>query len=113
MFHRADHPPEEARVLTLIEAAALGYHISPHGSHLILRCPYSSPLSFFVKVLRGNVVYWWIYPASFSYFVDAVCGCFCFSQERGVDLEIVRATILYRLPSNFLAVDATVACALS
>ncbi|XP_076580446.1 uncharacterized protein LOC143316722 isoform X2 [Chaetodon auriga] len=81
MFHRDDQRPEEARVLPLIEAAALGYHISLRGSHLTLRCPYSAPLSYFVK-------------------------------ERGVDLEIVRATILFRLQSSFLAVDATVACAL-
>ncbi|XP_027143572.1 uncharacterized protein LOC104923993 isoform X4 [Larimichthys crocea] len=82
MFHTVDRPPEEARVLSLIEAAALGYHISLRGSHLTLRCPYSSPLSYFIK-------------------------------EKGVDLEIVRATILYRLQSNSLAVDTTVACALN
>ncbi|TDG99729.1 hypothetical protein EPR50_G00197100 [Perca flavescens] len=81
MFHREDQSPEEARVLSLVEAAALGYHISVRGSLLTLRCPYSSPLSYFVK-------------------------------ERGVDLEIVRATILYRI-SNFLTVDTTVACALN
>ncbi|XP_028419547.1 uncharacterized protein LOC114545470 isoform X2 [Perca flavescens] len=80
MFHREDQSPEEARVLSLVEAAALGYHISVRGSLLTLRCPYSSPLSYFVK--------------------------------RGVDLEIVRATILYRI-SNFLTVDTTVACALN
>lgn len=76
MFHSVDHPPEEARVLSLMEAAALGYHISLRGSHLTLRCPYSSPLSHFVEVLRGDVVYGDL--ASFNYFVDAVCGCFCF-----------------------------------
>ncbi|XP_040887750.1 uncharacterized protein LOC121177488 [Toxotes jaculatrix] len=82
MFHRPDQPPEEATVLSLTEAAALRYHISMSGSHLTLRCPYASPLSYFMK-------------------------------ERGVDLEIVSATILYRLQSNFLAVDTTVACALN
>lgn len=40
-------------------------------------------------------------------------GVSAFPQEKGVDLEIVRATILYRLHSNFLAVDSTVACPLS
>ncbi|XP_036967581.1 uncharacterized protein LOC119026965 isoform X8 [Acanthopagrus latus] len=80
MFSTEDRPPEQARVLSLTEAAALGYHISQRGSHLVFRCPYSSPLSQSVK-------------------------------ERGVDLEIVRATILYRLRSNFLAADTTVACA--
>lgn len=40
-------------------------------------------------------------------------GVDAFSQERGVDLEIVRATVLYRLRSSFLAVDTTVACAQS
>ncbi|XP_036967572.1 uncharacterized protein LOC119026965 isoform X2 [Acanthopagrus latus] len=79
MFSTEDRPPEQARVLSLTEAAALGYHISQRGSHLVFRCPYSSPLSQSVK--------------------------------RGVDLEIVRATILYRLRSNFLAADTTVACA--
>ncbi|XP_073331546.1 uncharacterized protein [Pagrus major] len=81
MFSTAEQPPEQARVLSLTEAAALGYHISQRGSHLILRCPYSSPLSQSVK--------------------------------RGVDLEIVRATILYRLHSNFLAVETAVACTLN
>ncbi|XP_030286624.1 uncharacterized protein LOC115589693 isoform X4 [Sparus aurata] len=80
MFSTAEQPPEQARVLSLTEAAALGYHVSQRGSHLIFRCPYSSPLSQSVK-------------------------------ERGVDLEIVRATVLYRLRSSFLAVDTTVACA--
>ncbi len=112
MFHRADHPPEEARVLTLMEAAALGYHISLRGSHLTLRCPYSSPLSYFAKVLRGDVVYWGF--AIIQLFLGCCVWVFLlFPQERGVDLEIARATILYRLHSNFLAVDATVACALS
>ncbi|XP_041634788.1 uncharacterized protein LOC121504188 isoform X5 [Cheilinus undulatus] len=82
MFHIADLPTREARILSLKEAAALGYHISLHGSHLTLRCPYSSPLSYFIK-------------------------------ERGVDLEILRATVLYRLQSDFLAVDVTAACPLS
>ncbi|XP_038586357.1 uncharacterized protein LOC119911528 isoform X2 [Micropterus salmoides] len=82
MFHRDDHHPEEARVLSLMEAAALGYHVSLRGSHLTLRCPYASLLSYFIK-------------------------------ERGVDLEIVRATILYQLQSNVLEVDITVACALN
>ncbi|XP_042256482.1 uncharacterized protein LOC121888937 isoform X2 [Thunnus maccoyii] len=82
MFHRADRPPAEVRVLSLTEAAALGYHISPRGSRLTLRCHYSSPLSYFVK-------------------------------EKGVDLEIVSATILYRLQSGFLTVDTTAACALN
>ncbi|XP_032367174.1 uncharacterized protein LOC116686310 [Etheostoma spectabile] len=82
MFHRQDHLPEEARVLSLIEAAALGYHISVRGFHLTLRCPYSSPLSYFVK-------------------------------EKGVDLEIVKTIVLYRIQSNVLTVDTTVACALN
>ncbi|XP_044196861.1 uncharacterized protein LOC122973433 isoform X2 [Thunnus albacares] len=82
MFHRADRPPAEVRVLSLTEAAALGYHISPRGSRLTLRCHYSSPLSYFV-------------------------------QEKGVDLEIVSATILYQLQSGFLTVDTTAACALN
>ncbi|XP_042368617.1 uncharacterized protein LOC121962427 [Plectropomus leopardus] len=49
MFHSDDDLPEEARVLSLNEAAALGYHISLRGSHLTFRCPYSSPLSYLVK----------------------------------------------------------------
>ncbi|XP_031706819.1 uncharacterized protein LOC116385461 [Anarrhichthys ocellatus] len=82
MFHGDDRPPEKAEVLTLMEAATLGCPVSLRGSRLTLRCPYSSPLSYFVK-------------------------------EKGVDLEIIRATILYRLQSNFLAVDAAIACALN
>uniref|UniRef100_A0A3Q3GT99 Uncharacterized LOC109980733 n=1 Tax=Labrus bergylta TaxID=56723 RepID=A0A3Q3GT99_9LABR len=56
MFHTADHPPHEARVLSPTKAAALGYHISLSSSHLILRCHYSSPLSYLIKsgVLRGQ-----------------------------------------------------------
>lgn len=57
MFHRANQPPEETMVLSLTEAAALRYHISMSGSHLTLRCTYSSPLSYFMKVLGGNCVY--------------------------------------------------------
>ncbi|XP_039996194.1 uncharacterized protein LOC120797035 isoform X2 [Xiphias gladius] len=87
MFHRANQPPEETMVLSLTEAAALRYHISMSGSHLTLRCTYSSPLSYFMKCL--------------------------FPQESDVDLEIVSATILYRLQSTFLAVDTTVSCALN
>uniref|UniRef100_A0A3Q3H0W8 Uncharacterized LOC109980733 n=1 Tax=Labrus bergylta TaxID=56723 RepID=A0A3Q3H0W8_9LABR len=82
MFHTADHPPHEARVLSPTKAAALGYHISLSSSHLILRCHYSSPLSYLIK-------------------------------ETGADLEIVRATLMFRLESNFLSVDVTVACPLN
>ena len=53
-----------------------------------------------------------------AYITHLLSGCCVwvlmrFPQERGVDLEIVRATVLYRLRSNFLAVDTTVACAQS
>ncbi|XP_060887607.1 uncharacterized protein LOC132958654 isoform X3 [Labrus mixtus] len=82
MFHTADHPPREARVLSPTKAAALGYHISLRSSHLILRCPYSSPRSYFIK-------------------------------DTGADLEIVRATLMFRLQSNLLSVDVTVACPLN
>lgn len=56
MFHTDDQSPEEAKVFSPIEAAALGYHISLHGSHLTLRCPYSSPFSYFVKVFRDDIL---------------------------------------------------------
>uniref|UniRef100_A0A8D3CH92 ZP domain-containing protein n=1 Tax=Scophthalmus maximus TaxID=52904 RepID=A0A8D3CH92_SCOMX len=49
VFHRADQRPEEAAVLSLVDAAALSYHISVRGSHLTLRCPYASPLSYTMK----------------------------------------------------------------
>lgn len=55
MFSTAEQPPEQARVLSLTEAAALGYHVSQRGSHLVFRCPYSSPLSQSVKVHAGDV----------------------------------------------------------
>nr|XP_008281070.1 PREDICTED: uncharacterized protein LOC103358044 [Stegastes partitus] len=80
MFNTGDPGSEEAMLLSLRQASALGYHIFLHNSRLILRCPYSSPLSYFVK-------------------------------EKGVDLEIVSAVILYR--AAFLAVDISVTCALS
>lgn len=51
VFHRADQRPEEAAVLSLVDAAALSYHISVRGSHLTLRCPYASPLSYTMKVI--------------------------------------------------------------
>ncbi|KAF0029252.1 hypothetical protein F2P81_018357 [Scophthalmus maximus] len=56
VFHRADQRPEEAAVLSLVDAAALSYHISVRGSHLTLRCPYASPLSYTMKsgVIRGQ-----------------------------------------------------------
>lgn len=52
MFHRDDQPPEQAGVLSLVQAAALGYRISLRGSLLTLRSPYSSPFSYFIEVLR-------------------------------------------------------------
>nr|XP_046237625.1 uncharacterized protein LOC124055065 isoform X3 [Scatophagus argus] len=82
MFHSADQPPEEVRVLSLIEAAVLGYHISQRGSRLTLRCSYSSPHSYVIN-------------------------------EKGADLNVVRATILYRLQRHFLAIDATLVCAMN
>lgn len=57
MFSTVEQPPEQTRVLNLTEAAALGYHISQRDSHLILRCPYSSPLSQSVKVHKDDVVH--------------------------------------------------------
>ena len=114
MFSTEDRPPEQARVLSLTEAAALGYHISHRGSHLVFRCPYSSPLSQSVKVHADDVVYSRLLVLHHSVIKWMLCvGVNAFSQERGVDLEIVRATILYRLRSNFLAADTTVACAQS
>uniref|UniRef100_A0AAQ6IIA4 ZP domain-containing protein n=2 Tax=Anabas testudineus TaxID=64144 RepID=A0AAQ6IIA4_ANATE len=82
MFHRADQSLEEARVLSPKEAAALGCHVSLRGPRFTLRCPYSSPFSYFTK-------------------------------EKGVDLENVRASILYQLDGGVLAVDAILACALN
>ncbi|XP_023130762.2 uncharacterized protein LOC111571701 isoform X1 [Amphiprion ocellaris] len=79
-FRTGEAGSEEAMLLSLREASALGYYISLHSSRLILRCPYSSPLSYFVK-------------------------------EKGVDLEVVSSFILYR--AAFLAVDISIACALS
>lgn len=106
MFHRDNRPPEEAGILSLAQAAALGYRILRRGSLLALRTPYSSPFSYFTTVLRDDDVYLGL--GSFS-----GCWVYVFLQEKGLDLEIVRATILYRLGNNFLAVDIAVACALS
>ncbi|KAG7243421.1 hypothetical protein INR49_011878 [Caranx melampygus] len=47
MFHREE---EGAMVLSLTQAAALHYLVSLSGSHLTLRCPYSSHLSYFMNV---------------------------------------------------------------
>nr|XP_020441542.1 uncharacterized protein LOC109951398 isoform X2 [Monopterus albus] len=43
------------------------------------------------------------YSSPLSYFI----------KEKGADLEVVRAAILYRLQDGFLPLDATVACALN
>ncbi|XP_033181619.1 uncharacterized protein LOC117152772 [Mastacembelus armatus] len=79
VFYRAHQLADKMKIFSLTEAAVLGYRISQHGSRLILRCPYLSPLSYFIR-------------------------------EKGMDLEIVRAAVLYRLHFNMLAVDTTVAC---
>ncbi|XP_055757053.1 uncharacterized protein LOC129835438 [Salvelinus fontinalis] len=82
MFHRPGHTKEEVRPRTMTEASDLGYHISESGSRIILRCPYSSPLSYTIK-------------------------------EKGVELEVVNATILYPHQGKVLAIDATVACSMN
>lgn len=110
MLHRDNRPPEEAGILSLAQAAALGYRISRRGSLLALRTPYSSPFSYFTKVLRDDDVYLGL---GSQYFSGCWVWAFVFLQEKGLDLQIVRATILYRLWNNFLAVDIAVACALS
>lgn len=51
MFHRADASEKEAVVLSVMEAAALGYYVSLQTSRLALRSFYSSLLSFSVKVV--------------------------------------------------------------
>ncbi|XP_047242025.1 uncharacterized protein LOC124880743 [Girardinichthys multiradiatus] len=48
MFHK-DQSGKEAVVLSLREAAAMGYYVSMQTSRFVLRCPYSSPLSYTVK----------------------------------------------------------------
>ncbi|XP_021171148.2 uncharacterized protein LOC105924855 isoform X2 [Fundulus heteroclitus] len=48
MFHK-DQSGKEAVVLPLREAAALGCYISLQTSRFVLRCPYSSPLSYIVR----------------------------------------------------------------
>nr|XP_043876675.1 uncharacterized protein LOC122766112 [Solea senegalensis] len=117
MFHREKQPPEGAMVMSLTEAAALSYHISIRGSHLILRCPYSSALSYIMKVHRNSNVYSGLdghplFIYSFAYCVFVFSRSFCFFQDSGVDLEIVSAITLHQHQSNFFAVDATVACTL-
>ncbi|KAM6908868.1 uncharacterized protein FYW49_012726 [Xenentodon cancila] len=82
LLHRADQPAKKAAVLSVREAAALGYKVSLHKSRLALRCPYSSPLSYPIK-------------------------------EREVDLEMVRASVLYRHQGSLLAFDTSVACAMN
>ncbi|CAB1345233.1 unnamed protein product, partial [Coregonus sp. 'balchen'] len=82
MFHRPGHTQGEVRPRTMAEASALGYYLSESGSRIILRCPYSSPLSYTIK-------------------------------EKGVELEVVNATILYPHQGKVLAIDATVACSMN
>ncbi|XP_029931936.1 uncharacterized protein LOC115376482 isoform X2 [Myripristis murdjan] len=83
LFHRAGTPPEEARAATRTEAAALGCHMSQGGSRRL--------------ALRCT------YSSPLSYTV----------KEKGVDLEVVTATILCPLQGAILAIDATVVCTLN
>lgn len=106
MFHGA------ATLLSLTEAAALGCHVSVRGPRLTLRCLYSSPFSYFIKVVTQCCL---LQLVPLRYDIDWLLhpthGCSL--QEKGADLETVRATILYRLQRDVLALDATLSCALS
>lgn len=60
LFHKRDQSDTDAVVLSVREAAALGYYVSLKTSRLTLRCFYSSLLSFSAKVTyeaRAGIVY--------------------------------------------------------
>ena len=63
MFDGAEQSAKEAVVLSLRDAAALGYYVSLHTSRLTLRCYYSSPLSYSVQVPYGFARTW---PVAFT-----------------------------------------------
>lgn len=98
---------------------AIACHCVGHVLPSVVSIPPLSPTS---SRCSDSVAYWGLglHHAAFEVMsllslilLHLGCGCWGFSQEKGVDLEIVRATILYRIQGVFLAVDATLACTLS
>ncbi|KAJ8416654.1 hypothetical protein AAFF_G00325320 [Aldrovandia affinis] len=79
-FHKPEYPGEES--MPLRDAQAMGYYINTTDTRIVLRCPYSTTMSYTL-------------------------------QERGVPVEVVSATLLYRHMWRVLKVDVSVACAIS
>ncbi|CAJ1086213.1 uncharacterized protein LOC117807603 isoform X1 [Xyrichtys novacula] len=75
----------------------------PQEERRVLSLAEVATLGYHVSLRGSHLTLRSPYSSLFSYFL----------QEEGVDLEVVRATIVNRLQSNFLAMDVTVACPLN
>ncbi|KAJ8338201.1 hypothetical protein SKAU_G00371670 [Synaphobranchus kaupii] len=78
-FHKPEYPGES---ISLQDAQVMGYYINTTDTRIILRCPYSSVMSYML-------------------------------QERGVPVDVVRASIFYHHMWRVFKVDASVACTMN
>ncbi|XP_035267189.1 uncharacterized protein LOC118224108 isoform X2 [Anguilla anguilla] len=79
-FHKPEYLGGES--MPLRDAQVMGYHINTTDTRIILRCPYSSVMSYML-------------------------------QERGVPVEVVRASIFYHHMRKVFQVDVSVACTMN
>uniref|UniRef100_A0AAY5KC67 ZP domain-containing protein n=1 Tax=Esox lucius TaxID=8010 RepID=A0AAY5KC67_ESOLU len=118
MFHGPGLHTEESRPRPVTEAGALGYHVSVSSSRIVMRCPYSSPFSFTLKVRSCCYLDRGFVPPPPRVRVDrdpqySACRCNRRTQDTGVELEVVNATVLYPHQGQTLAISFTAACPLN